>query len=72
MRSIMELKSYVLSTNLVKPGFRGGESSRPRLSVIVRRSSVCMEWWQKLGSQSLSLILKLPITIIILSRLIMF
>jgi len=45
MRSIMELEFYVLSTNLVEPGFRGGESSRPRLSVIVRRSSVCMEWW---------------------------
>ena len=46
----MELESHVLSENLVGPRFRGRESSRPRLLVMVRKSSVCMEWWQKLGS----------------------
>ena len=49
-RSIIELESHVLFTYLVGPGFRGGESSNLRLSVMVRRSSVWVEWCQKLGS----------------------
>ena len=40
MRSIMELVSHGLSANLVGPGFEGKESSRPKLSAIVIRSSV--------------------------------
>jgi len=71
-RSITELEFCVLSAYLVGPGFRGGESSRPRLSVMVRRSLVWVEWCQKLGSQSLSLMLKLPVMIIIPSRLMIF
>ena len=39
-RSITELESHVLSAYLVGPGFKGRESSNPRLSVMVRRSSV--------------------------------
>jgi len=39
-RSITKLESCVLSAYLVGRGFRDGESSRPRLSVMVRRSSV--------------------------------
>ena len=38
----MELASRRLSANLVGPGFEGGESSRPKLSAIVMRSSVCL------------------------------
>jgi len=36
----MELVSHGLSANLVGPGFKGGDSSRPRLSAIVMRLSV--------------------------------
>jgi len=39
-RSMTELVSHGLSANLVGPGFEGGDSSRPRLSAIVMRSSV--------------------------------
>ena len=39
-RSMTELVSRRLSANLVGPGFKGGDSSRPRLSAIVMRSSV--------------------------------
>jgi len=39
-RSIRKLASYRLSTNLVGPEFEGEKSSRPKLSVIVMRSSV--------------------------------
>ena len=60
--------SWELSTNLVGPGLEGGESSRPKLLAIVRRSSVWIEWWWKLGSQSLSLMLKSPIMTIVFSR----
>jgi len=38
--TMIELVSYRLSANLVGPGFEGGDSSRPKLSVIVMRSSV--------------------------------
>ena len=42
-RSRMEFESWELSAYLVGPGFRGGENSRPRLSAMVSRSSVCIE-----------------------------
>jgi len=38
--SITELELHGLSTNLVGLEFKGGESSRPRLSAIVIRSLV--------------------------------
>lgn len=44
-RSSMELESHRLSVNLVGPRFKGWDNSRPKLSAIVMRSSVCMEWW---------------------------
>jgi len=40
MRFIMELVSHGLSANLVGPRFEGGDSLRPKLFVIVMRSSV--------------------------------
>ena len=40
IRSITELVSYGLSANLVGPEFEEGDSSRPKLSAIVMRSSV--------------------------------
>jgi len=43
-RSKTELESRGLSVNLVGPGLDGGDSSRPRLSAIVSKSSVCIEW----------------------------
>ena len=43
-RSKTELESRGLSANLVGPGLDGGDSSRPRLSVIVSKSSVYIEW----------------------------
>ena len=43
MKSIMELASCGLSANLVGPGFKEGESSRPKLSAIVMRSLVWEE-----------------------------
>ena len=58
MRSIMELALCGLSANLVGPGFKEGESSRPKLSAIVMRSLVWEEWCWKLGFQLLSFILK--------------
>ena len=42
-RSITELVLRGLSANLVGPGFEEGDSSRPRLSAIVMRSSVWKE-----------------------------
>ena len=39
-RSMTELVSHGLSMNLVGLGFRGGDSSRPRLFAIVMRLSV--------------------------------
>ena len=70
-RSMTELVSCGLSTNLVGPGLRGGDSSRPRLSAIVMRSSVWEEWCLKWGSQSLSLMLKSPVRMIILFMFVM-
>jgi len=49
-KSKTELESHRLSTNLVEPGFEGGKNSRPKLSVIVMRLSVCIEWWWVSGS----------------------
>jgi len=42
-KSKTELESHGLFMNLVRPGFEEGKSSRPKLSAIVMRSSVCME-----------------------------
>jgi len=42
-KSKTELEFHGLSANLVGPGFEGWESSRPRLSTMVMRLSVCME-----------------------------
>ena len=42
-RSMTELELRGLSVNLVGPGFKDGESSRPRLSAIVIRFSVWIE-----------------------------
>jgi len=36
-RSMIELVSCGLSANLVGPGFKGGDSLRPKLSTIVMR-----------------------------------
>jgi len=44
MRFIIELASRGLSVNLVGLGFEGRNSSRPKLSAIVMRSSVGMEY----------------------------
>jgi len=43
MRSMIELESQELSMNLVGPGFRGGESPRPRLLAMVIRFLVWIE-----------------------------
>jgi len=72
INSLWSPSSCGLSANLVGPGFEGGDSSRPRLSAIVMRSSVWEEWCLKLGSQSLSLMLKSPVKIIVLSMFVMF
>ena len=64
-----ELDLLGLSTYFVGPGFTGGESSRLRLSAIAKRSLVWVEWWWKLGSQSLSLMLKSPVISTVLPRL---
>ena len=58
IRSMTELISHGLSANLVELGFKGEDISRPKLSVIVMRSLVWEKWCLKLGSQSLSLMLK--------------
>ena len=71
-RSITELESYGLSVNLVGPGLVGEENSSPRLSAKMKKLLVWMEWWWKFRSQSLSLMLKLPVIMIVLFRLTIF
>ena len=44
-RSKTELVFCLLSANLVGPGLEGGGSSSPRLSAMVSRSSVWIEWY---------------------------
>ena len=43
-RSKTELESWELSMNIVGPRFDRGDNSRPRLSAMVNKSSVCIEW----------------------------
>ena len=60
-RSSIEFESFLLLAYLVGIHWMEEERSSPKLSAIVSRLSECSEWWEKKGSQSLSLMLKSPI-----------
>jgi len=69
IRSIVELASPIVLEYLVGQELVGNERARLNESAIIRRLSLMDEWWEKEGSHKLSLILKSPVIMRILSIL---
>ena len=71
MRLITEFESCWLLEYLVEICSVGLDSSKQKESVISKRTELCWEWWEKLESQILSLMLKSPIMMSMLLMLIL-
>ena len=66
MRSITKFELFLLSKYLVETGLVGLDKQEFIESTISVRRLLCIEWYKKLGSQILFLILKSPVIINIL------
>ena len=67
---MVKFASPAVSEYLVGYGSVGIERAKWKESVIINRSSLMDEWWEKAGSLRLSLILKSPVITRMLSILI--